>query len=136
MISTVTHQGKTRWMIVEESFNADKLIEFLAALIKDADRKVFLILDNLRVHHSKRVKAWLADKKEQIEIFYLPSYSPELNPDERLNADLKYAIGSKVSARTKKKLKDAATAHMQLIETSPERVKKYFQDPRVAYAAS
>ena len=136
MISTVTNQGKTRWMIVEESFNADKLIEFLAALINDAERKVFLILDNLRVHHSKLVKAWLADKKDKIEIFYLPSYSPELNPDERLNADLKYAIGSKVSARTKKRLRDVASAHMALIEASPERVMKYFQDPRVAYAAS
>ena len=136
MISSVTNQGKARWMIVEDSFNADKLIEFLASLIKDADRKVFLILDNLRVHHSKVVKAWLADKKDRIEIFYLPSYSPELNPDERLNADLKYAIGSKVSARTKAKLKVAATTHMELIEANPERVKKYFQDPRVAYAAS
>ena len=135
MISTVTNQGKARWMIVEESFNADKLIEFLAALIKDADRKVFLILDNLRVHHSKLVKAWLSDKKEKIEVFYLPSYSPELNPDERLNADLKYAIGSKVSARTKSKLRAAATTHMELIEASPDRVKKYFEDPRVAYAA-
>ena len=136
MISTVTNQGKTRWMIVEESFNADKLIEFLAALIKDAERKVFLILDNLRIHHSKLVKAWLADKKDKIEIFYLPSYSPELNPDERLNADLKYAIGSKVSARTKKRLRDVATAHMALIEASPERVMKYFQNARVASAAS
>ena len=81
------------------------------------------------------MKAWLSDKKEKIEVFYLPSYSPELNPDERLNADLKYAIGSKVSARTKTKLKAAATTHMELIEASPERVKKYFQDPRVAYAA-
>ena len=136
MISTVTNQGKARWMIVDESFNADKLIEFLAALVKDAERKVFLILDNLRVHHSKLVKAWLQGKKDQIEIFYLPSYSPELNPDERLNADLKYAIGSKVAPRTKTRLKAAATAHMELIEVSPERVKKYFQDPRVAYAAS
>ena len=135
MISSVTNQGKARWMIVEESFNADKLIEFLAALVKDADRKVFLILDNLRVHHSKLVKAWLVDKKDRIEIFYLPSYSPELNPDERLNADLKYAIGSKVSARTKTKLRTAANAHMELIEASPERVKKYFQDPRVRYAS-
>ena len=135
MISSVTNQGKARWMIVEDSFNADKLIEFLAALVKDAERKVFLVLDNLRAHHSKPVKAWLKDRKDQIDIFYLPSYSPELNPDERLNADLKYAIGSKVSARTKTKLKAAATAHMELIEASPERVKKYFQDPRVRYAA-
>jgi transposase len=135
MISTVSNQGKARWMIVEQSFNAEKLLEFLAALVKEADRKVFLILDNLRVHHSKIVKAWLADKTEQIELFYLPSYSPELNPDERLNADLKYAIGSKLAPRTKAKLKAAATEHMQMIESNPERVKSYFKDPRVAYAA-
>jgi len=135
MIATVTNQGKARWMIIDEAFNSDKLIEFLEALIKDAGRKVFLILDNLRVHHSKPVKAWAADRKEKIELFYLPSYSPELNPEERLNADLKHAIGTKVQARTKAKLKAAATEHMQTLEKSPERVKKYFQDPRVKYAA-
>lgn len=135
MIATVTNQGKTRWMIIDEAFNSDKLIEFLEALVKDAGRKVFLILDNLRVHHSKPVKAWVEDRKEKIELFYLPSYSPELNPEERLNADLKHAIGSKVQARTKAKLKAAATEHMQTLEKSPERAKKYFQDPRVKYAA-
>ena len=89
MIATVTNRGKTRGMIIDEAFNADKLIEFLQALIDDAGKKVFLILDNLRVHHSKIVKAWVAERKEQIELFYLPSYSPQLNPEERLNADLK-----------------------------------------------
>jgi thymidine kinase len=72
MISTVTNQGKTRWMIIDEAFNSDKLIEFLERLIKDAGRKVFLILDNLRVHHSKPVKAWLAEHQKQIEVFYYP----------------------------------------------------------------
>lgn len=135
MISTVTNQGKTRWMIIEEAFNSDRLIEFLEALIKDADRKVFLILDNLRVHHSKPVKTWLEDHEEQIEVFYLPSYSPELNPDERLNADLKYAMGSRIQVRTKRKLKIVTNEHMTMLEQSPERVKSYFQDPRVKYAA-
>jgi transposase len=135
MIATVTNQGKTRWMIIEDAFNSDKLIEFLEALIKDAGKKVFLILDNLRVHHSKPVKAWLEENKEKIECVYLPSYSPELNPEERLNADLKQAIGSKVPARTKAKLKMAATEHMAKLEQSPERVKNFFQDPRVKYAA-
>jgi transposase len=96
---------------------------------------VFLILDNLRVHHSKPVKAWLAERKEQIEVFYLPSYSPELNPEERLNADLKQAIGKRVPVRTKAKLRDAANEHMAMLEKSPERVMSYFQDPRVKYAA-
>jgi hypothetical protein len=92
MIATVTNQGKARWMITEEAFNSGKLSEFLKALIKDASRKVFLILDNLRVHHSKPVKAWLEENREMIEVFYLPSYSRN---KERLNADLKHAIGAK-----------------------------------------
>jgi transposase len=135
MISTVTNQGKIRWMIVDDAFNSDKLIEFLEALIKDADKKIFLILDNLRVHHSKPVKAWLAQRTGQIEVFYLPSYSPDLNPDERLNADLKYALGSRVQTRTKDKLKEATKAHMDLLEKQPERVRSHFDDPRVKYAA-
>jgi len=122
-------------MIVEGSFNSDRLIEFLEALVKDAKKKVFLILDNRRVHHSYPVKEWLATRKDQIEVFYLPSYSPELNPDERLNADLKYGIASKVAVRSKAKLQAAANDHMTLLSHSPERVRTYFEDPRVKYAA-
>jgi transposase len=135
MISTVTNQGKVRWMIIDGNFDAKKLIEFLEALIKDATRKIFLILDNLRAHHSKLVKAWLEEREDRIEIFYLPSYAPELNPDERLNADMKHAISTKVPVRTKAKLKTAAQDHMDLIGRSPERVRAYFRDPRVKYAA-
>jgi transposase len=68
-------------------------------------------------------------------VFYLPCYSPELNPEERLNADLKQAIRSKVPVRTKAKLLDATQAHMTAIASQPQRVKAYFQDPRVKYAA-
>ncbi|MDP3651984.1 MAG: IS630 family transposase [Rhodoferax sp.] len=135
MIATVTNQGKTRWMIIDDAFDADKLIEFLAALIKDAGKKVFLILDNLRVHHSKIVKAWVAERRTQIELFYLPSYSPQLNPEERLNADLKQAMGRKVPVRTKARLREAANEHMAMLDRTPERVIGYFQDRRVRYAA-
>ncbi|WP_137132664.1 IS630 family transposase [Rhizobium sp. FY34] len=135
MISTVTNQGKARWMIIEDNFGADRLIEFLEALIKDADRKIFLILDNLRAHHSKLVKAWLEARKDQIEIFYLPSYSPKLNPDERLNADLKHAIGSAVPVRTKARLKAATESHMSKLAANPNKVKAFFNDPRCKYAA-
>ncbi len=135
MIATVTNQGKTRWMIIEESFDADKFCEFLQALIKDAGKKVFLILDNLRVHHSKVVKAWVAERKEQIELFYLPSYSPQLNPEERLNADLKQEMSKRVPVRTKAKLRQAASEHMTMLEQMPERVIGYFQDRHVKYAA-
>lgn len=135
MISTVTNRGRAHWMIIDDAFNSDRLIEFLESLIKDAKKKVFLILDNLRVHHSKPVKQWVAEHEQKIEVFYLPSYSPELNPDERLNADLKQAMGSKAPVRTKNKLRMAAVDHMTKLENSPERVKAFFQDPRVKYAA-
>ena len=138
MMSTVTNQGKASWMIIDGAFNHEKLIEFFEALVVDgkhAGKKVFLVLDNLGVHHCKPVKAWLAAHQADIEVFYLPSYSPELNPDERLNADLKHAVSTRVPVRTKAKLHAVANDHMTFIETNPERVKSYFQDPRVKYAA-
>ena len=101
-------------MIIDEAFNSDWLIEFLEALIKVARKKVLLILDNLRIYHSKPVKAWLAERTKQIEVFYLPSYSPELNPEERLNADLKQAMGKRVPVRTKAKLREAANEQMAM----------------------
>ena len=112
MISTVTNQGKARWMIIEEAFSHEKLIEFFQALIDDTDRKLFLILDNLSVHHYKLVKAWLTEHGERIEVFYLPSYSPELNPVERLNSGLKQVIGRRIPTRTKAKLREVTDEHM------------------------
>ncbi len=135
MISTVTNQGKACWEIIDGNFNHARLIEFLKALIQQAGRKVFLVLDNLGVHHCKPVKQWMAEHLTEIEVFYLPSYSPELNPDERLNADLKHAMGSKVPMRTKAKLQIAAATHMDKLANAPERVKAFFRDPLVAYAA-
>jgi hypothetical protein len=131
----VTNQGKTCWEIINGNFNHERLIEFLKALIKQAGRKVFLVLDNLGVHHCKPVKQWLAEHPEQIEVFYLPSYAPELNPDELLNADLKHAIGSKVPMRTKAKLQSAAAMRMDELANTPDRIKAFFKDPLVAYAA-
>jgi transposase len=135
VISTVTNKGQMRWRIFDGALNTSMLIDFLRRLIKGASKKVFLILDNLRVHHAKPVNAWLAEHADAIEAFYLPSYSPELNPDESLNADLKQAIGSKVPVRTKARLRVAADEHMQFIAANRDRVRAYFHDPIVKYAA-
>ena len=89
MISTVTNQGKVRFMTYKGTMNAQRFIIFLKRLIKGANKKLFIILDNLEVHHSKIVKKWEEENKNKIALFYLPSYSPELNPDEYLNNDLK-----------------------------------------------
>jgi transposase len=135
IISTVTNQGKVRWRVFEGAMHADLLIDFFKRLVKDSDRKVFLILDNLKVHHARKVKAWLAEHENEIEVFYLPSYSPELNPDECLNADLKEAVTKRTPARSKKQLKEVAISHLRKLQKLPARVRKYFEHKPVRYAA-
>jgi transposase len=135
LISSITNQGKVRFMLYRNTMNSQTLIKFLKRLIKDVGHKVYLILDNLRVHHSKLVRHWLEEHKEQIELFFLPSYSPELNPDEYLNCDLKAGVHSGVPARSKDQLKKKTISHLRMIQKKPERVKKYFEHPKIAYAA-
>ena len=77
MISAISPRGEIAFRIVEGSINTDRFIEFLDALIEGAKRKIFLVVDNLRVHHAKRVSAWLADKTDRIELVFLPPYAPE-----------------------------------------------------------
>ncbi len=135
LISTVTNQGTVRFMVYGGTMNAQTLIKFLKRLIKGSQKKVFLILDNLKVHHSYLVKDWLADHEDDIECFFLPSYSPELNPDEYLNCDLKAGVHSNVPARTKKELKKNAISHLRMLQKSPDRVVKYFEHSKISYAA-
>ena len=135
LISAITNQGTVRFMVYEGTMNSQMMITFLKRLIKDATRKIFLILDNLRVHHSKPVKEWLQDHNGKIEIFYLPSYSPELNPDEYLNCDLKDGVHTTAPARNKQQLKDKTISHLRMLQKRPARVKKYFEHEKIAYAA-
>lgn len=135
LISAVTNQGKVRFRFFDGTMNADLLIDFMRRLIKDARRKVFLILDNLRVHHARKVKAWLAEHEDEIEVFYLPAYSPELNPDEYLNCDLKAGVHSGQPARNKRELKSKALKHLRKLQKLPGRVAKYFEAEFIRYAA-
>jgi transposase len=89
-----------RWKVFSGALNVKILIGFLTRFIRQCHHKIFLILDNLRVHHSKLVKRWLGDNAAKIEVFYLSSYSPEVNPDELLNADLKHRVTTAAPART------------------------------------
>jgi transposase len=82
MMSAINNQGKLRFMIYEETMTQQRLIEFMKRLIGGKDKKVYFILDNLKVHHGKKVQEWLKKHEEKIKVYYLPSYSPEHNPDE------------------------------------------------------
>lgn len=135
MVSAITNQGKVQFMIYSENMNADKFIEFMQQLIKSSSRKVYLILDNLRVHHSKIVKSWEEENKDKIALFFLPSYSPEKNPDEYLNCDLKQGLSAKKSPKNKETLQSNVQNHMVMLQNTPDRVTKYFKHKDIQYAA-
>lgn len=136
MISTVTNQGKVRFMTYTGTMNSQRFIVFLKRLTKGTNRKVYLILDNLKVHHSKLVEHWVERNKNKIELFYLPSYSPELNPDEYLNNDLKSGIGLKQSPKNEKQMKSNVKSHMIFLQKNPARVAKFFRHKSIKYAAA
>jgi transposase len=134
MISAITNEGKVRFMVYREAMTQEKLITFMSRLIRDTGRKVYLILDNLKVHHGKKVAEWLETHKEEIAVFYLPSYSPELNPDEYLNGDLKTRVHSGTHAGTESDLQHKTQSFMRMLVKRPHRVRSYFKHPMVTYA--
>jgi len=135
MISTVTNQGKVRFMIYSGTMNSQQLIKFLKRLTKGSKNKIYLILDNLRVHHSKLVKQWEEKNNEKIRLFYLPSYSPERNPDEYLNCDLKLSLSNKPSPKNEAQLKSNLNSHMRCLQKNSTKVANYFKHESIKYAA-
>ena len=113
VISTVTNKGQMRWKVFSGALNSKIMIGFMKRLVDGRQKRVFLILDNLRVHHSKAVKKWLGENADRIQVFYLPSNLSELNPDELLNADLKQSITKVAPARTKSALTRTAVSQVR-----------------------
>ena len=136
LLSAVSNQGKLRFTILKKSINADSLIDFMRKLIKDSGRKIFLILDNLKVHHANKVKAWVEKHKNEIELFFLPAYAPENNPDEYLNSDLKQSMGNKPMPRSEDDIEFNARSFLKYVQLRPNRVKSYFKKKHTAYAAA
>lgn len=102
MISAISNIGLCRFMCYEDSMTQQRFIEFMKRLVNDAKKKVFFIVDNLKVHHGKIVPSWLEAQKDVIEVFYIPTYSPDLNPDEYLNHMLKQNVHAGMLPETKK----------------------------------
>lgn len=135
LISAVTNKGELRWMVLDSAIKAPELLRFLTRLVRDAGQKVFLILDRLPVHRSAKIRDWLVGRETEIEVFYLPGYSPELNPDEGVNGDLKQAVTGKPPARSKAQLKRAVVGHMRRLSQLPDRVRSFFGHKTFRYAA-
>ena len=132
MLSAISSHGKVYFTFSKESINQDKLIDFFERLIKDVKHPIFMILDNLRAHHSKKVTAWVESHQAKFRLFYLPAYSPEYNPDEYLNHDLKCTIGTQQQVRTEPELQEQANVFMNGLSKAPEHVQSYFDHPTLS----
>jgi transposase len=135
LLSAVTNKGELRWMVLDGAVKAPALIRFFRRMTRDARRKVFLILDRLPVHRARITRDWLAAHRAEIEVFHLPAYSPDLNPDEGVHADLKQAVTRRAPARSKPELKQAVINHMRGLSRTPKRIRAIFQHQQFRYAA-
>lgn len=134
MVSAISNQGLLRFKVQDKPLNQEDFIAFMEDLIEDEERKIFLIVDNLRAHKSKMVMQWASEHKDRIELFFLPPYSPELNPDEYVNRALKTDIRSRTPAQIEK-LKDRTHKFMRKLARSARRILKIFEIEEVRYAA-
>jgi transposase len=137
MISALTNRGQLAFSVFEGNFVVPVFLAFLERLIRHAKgRKVFLIVDGHPVHRAKLVKEWLKNKCALLALFYLPGYSPERNPDELLNQELKATVYAAGRPTSKKDLKHKLKAKLYSIQKQPHKIQAYFQKSSVSYAAA
>jgi transposase len=135
-IASVSNQGMIRFMLYTSKFTEVIFLTFLNRLTANRERKLFWIVDRHPVHRATQVQQWLDEHLEQIEVFFLPSYSPELNPTEYLNGDVKQGVHSKPPSRDLGQLKQRLISHLRKLQKLPARIQKYFEHSSIAYAAS
>lgn len=134
MISALTNRGSLRFMVYEKGLRVNTFIEFLRRLIHDAPAKVFLVVDNLQVHHARKVRDWVRKRSARIELFYLPSYSPEHNPDEYVHQDVKAVLRQQPAPRSKHELTGNLRHYMHSLQQRRQKVIRFFDHPKVLYA--
>jgi transposase len=135
MISAITNRGEVRFMIYSEKMNQQMFISFLERLISTFPCKVMLIIDNLKVHHGKKVADWITEHSKKVELFFIPAYSPDLNPDEYLNRDLKKNVNAHIIPRTESELNMNLLSFMEKPQKLPDRMMSYFNSSPIKYAA-
>lgn len=135
LISAITSKGMMKFMIKEGSVNSSVFIEFLKRLISGSSRKIFLIVDGGSSHISKMTKSFVAGVSKKLELFYLPPYSPELNPDELVWNHLKNHTVGRSTVTDKNDFKKQVSKSMRSLQKNPEKIKSFFGKDTFKYAA-
>lgn len=143
LLSAITSQGQLSFMVFKQRFTTPVFLKFLRRLIRQPHlrrsggrrRKCFLIVDSHPVHKSRAVERWLADHRRQIELFFLPGYAPELNPDELLNQDAKSNALGRQRPADQRQMIHLLSTYLRSTQRQPEVVRNYFLEEHVRYAA-
>jgi transposase len=136
MISALSNRGSLYFMVFKHRFRAEVFLEFLKRLIRQIPKYIILIIDQHPVHVSARVKKWLTENEKRIQVFYLPSYSPDLNPDEILNQDVKSNVVGRARPHDQEQMMQKVRSYLHSRQRKPHIVKKYFEADSVRYAAA
>jgi transposase len=135
MISAITNRGHLLFMVFRQRFTSAVFLMFLRRLVRQVGRKAFLIVDGHPAHRSAALKRWLAGQADRLRVFYLPWYSPKLNPDELLNQDVKSnAVGRRRPADQREMLANVR-GYLRSTQKQPQVVRNYFHQENVRYAA-
>jgi transposase len=135
MISAVSAQGEFRFMVVKGRVASSQFIEFIKRLLQGTKRMIFLIVEGHPAHKSRNVVNYVDTIKKRFRLFFLPPYSPELNPDERVWNDLKNNAVGRQAISSPEQLHGAVVSHLRFIQKSPGRVRGYFNNETTKYAA-
>ena len=135
LLSAVSARGLMRFMVTEGGVNSEVFMQFLKRLVANTQRKIFLIVDNGPSHISKKTKAFVSGIKEKLELFYLPPYSPDLNPDELVWNHLKTNTVGRSTVTDKFDFKRQVKKSMKLLQNDKEKVRSFFQKKSLKYAA-
>lgn len=136
LISTLTNRGKLCFQVFTQRFDSAVMLDFLRRLVRQSTQKVFLIVDGHPVHKSRVVKDWVERHAERLSLFFLPSYSPELNPDELLNHDVKANAVGRQRPKTQAEMMKNLRSYLRSTQRQPHVVQNFFREKHVAYAAA
>ena len=135
MISAISNRGHLQFMIIDGRFNSEVFEHFLKQMIKYSKQKIYFVTDGHPAHKTKKLNEWLLENKHKIEVFFLPPYSPELNPQEYVNQDVKTNIIGKKRPINKAQMRNNVEEFMMRRKKDKRQVQKYFHVSHVKYAA-
>lgn len=132
MLSAISPRGEMRFMVHQGTADTAVFITFLKRLLIGATHPVFLIVDGHPIHKSKKVRQFVEHTQGQLELFFLPPYAPQLNPDETVWAHVKRSVSRKI-VENFDDMKRLASSALASLQKQPGKIRSFFQHPECRY---